>query len=488
MATETPKPKRGQEVIGEVIDLAYGGAGVVRSDGWVVMARGCFPGDRVRLQIRKRRKGIFEADLLEVITPAADRIPAVCPHTDLCGGCALQGLDPAAQTRYKAVQARELLRRIGKFEPEVEAEPWRSPNSFFYRNKMEFTFGARPWLSREDLDAGHPFEAGPALGLHPRGVFQGVFNVTDCQLQSELSNRITVTVRREAQELGLTAYDCRQDKGLLRHIIVRQSATTNDLLVVLVIREEDERIATLSERLQEQVPEITGQVACFNRRKAMIATGEDLRTLVGRPLWREKMLDLTYEIGPISFFQTQTAGGEALIREVLEVGGFAEDDSVLDLYCGIGAFSLPIARHVRSLMGVEVLPEAVTEAKRNAQLNDITNVHFVASPVEAKKNSPQAAANQVWENPPGRAPGRPAWDAIVIDPPRSGLHPRALEKVRGLAAPRIIYVSCNPSTLARDAGLLVTEDGYRPTRLRVFDLFPQTPHLESVLVLERGPR
>lgn len=488
MTKNDPKPKRGQEFTAEVVDLAYGGAGVVRLDGPVAMVRGAFPGERVRLRILRKRKGVYEGELIEVLEPSAHREPPACPHVAICGGCGLQGLGAREQTRWKARQAKELLRRIGGVVPEQEAEPWDSPRKYGYRNKMEFTFAPRPWMTREDLDSGRPFEPGPALGLHPRGVFQGVFNVTDCRLQSPLTNRILELVRRHARESGWTAYDCRRDDGLLRHVIVRQSATTSDLLVVLVARREDPAAFELLRHLAEAVPEITGTVLCVNRRKAMIATGERLVPVTGRPLWREQLAGLTYDIGPISFFQTQSAGAEALLNEVLAVGGFGPRDRVLDLYCGIGAFSLPLAQRVRTVLGVEILPEAVAEARHNAEQNGIANVHFVASPVEAKASDPEAEANRVWEAPAETPAKEAPWDAIVVDPPRSGLHPRALKKVLRLRASRIVYVSCNPATLARDAGLLVEEGGYHARRLRVFNLFPQTPHLESVLLLERPDR
>ena len=235
---DAPRPKVGELVTGEIADLAYGGPGVLRHDGWVVMVRGAFPGDRVGARIRRRRKGVFEADLEEVITPSPERITPACPHLAICGGCALQGLAPAAQTRYKANQAVELLRRIGKITPGEIATPWQGSTPYFYRNKMEFTFAPRPWVTREELDAGQPFGPGPALGLHPRGVFQGVFNVEDCRLQSQLSNRIVVAFRNLARQRELPAYISRTDSGLLRHLVVRQAATTADLIVIIVARNE----------------------------------------------------------------------------------------------------------------------------------------------------------------------------------------------------------------------------------------------------------
>ncbi len=483
--TETIKrPKPGEIIEGRVIDLAYGGAGVVKLDKWVIMVRGAFPGDLIRILIRRKRKGIIEGDLLEVIEPTEDRIEAPCPHLCVCGGCALQGLAPAAQTRYKADQALQLLRRIGKFEPLEIAKPWQSPDHYYYRNKMEFTFAPRPWLTKAEMDAGIPFGPGPALGLHPRGCFQGVFNITDCHLQSVISNKIVIEARALAQTMKLPVYNSHQDEGLLRHLVIRQSATTKDLLVVLVVREEDSRLEQFIRELAAAVPEITGIILSVNLRRSTVALGDYDQTVLGESYWHEQIMDINYRIGASSFFQTQTLGGLALLEEALEVGGFDPGDRVLDLYCGIGAFSLPIARRVKKLLGVEVLPAAVEEARYNAGVNKITNAEFIAAPVETREKQSWEAPESDKEESAGKQ-GENVWDVIVIDPPRAGLHPKALAKVQAIAPPKIVYVSCNPSTLARDAGILVEENGYVAKRLRVFDIFPQTPHLESVLLLEK---
>jgi len=479
------RPKPGEIVEGRVVDLAYGGAGVVKISNWVIMVRGAFPGELVRILIRRKRKGIIEGDLAEILEASPERVPAPCPHHPLCGGCALQGLDPVAQTRYKADQALQLLRRIGKLEPAEVAAPWQSPSPYFYRNKMEFTFAPRPWLTKAEMEAEIPFGPGPALGLHPQGCFQGVFNIEDCRLQSPLSNRIVAKVRELAQAMELPVYNSHRDEGLLRHLVVRQAATTDDLLVVLVVRQEDPSFLKLAQELKAALPEITGIILSVNLRRSAVAIGDYDQTLVGESFWHERIMGIDYRIGASSFFQTQTMGGLALLEEVIEAGKFCPEDRVLDLYCGIGAFSLPIARQVAELLGVEVLPAAVEEARYNALANDISNAKFIASPVETKEKQP-------WEAPTGTDDAASMgdhiarWDAIVIDPPRAGLHPKALAKVQAIAPPKIVYVSCNPSTLARDAGILVEENGYLAKRLRVFDIFPQTPHLESVLLLEKA--
>ncbi len=471
-APAKPQPSPlGRTIEGEVTDLAFGASGVVRADGWVVMISGAFPGDRIRARLRRRRRGVIEGELLEVLAPSPERIPPACPHVALCGGCALQGLAPAAQTHYKAAQAVELLRRIGRVSPGEIATPWRSPRAWYYRNKMEFTFATRPWIPREELAAGLPFPAGPALGLHPRGRYEGVFDVADCRLQSPLSNQIVAGVRAFVRERGLTAYVSHNDTGLMRHLVIRQAATRSDLLLVLVVRREEPALQELARELCAAFPAVTGVVACLSSRRAMVAQGERELLLAGQAAWGETVRGLDLQVGAAGFFQTQTAGAEALAAEVCTAARLHGSERVLDLYCGVGTLSLPVAQQAAHVLGVEVAQEAVACAQENARRNGIGNADFACDAVES-------ARDQSWEREP--------WDLVILDPPRSGLHPQALEKVSRLHAPRIVYVSCNPATLARDAAALVHETGYVATRLRVLDLFPQTPHLESVLVLERA--
>jgi len=465
-----PPPRPGEEIEGRIEDLAYGGWAVLRHAGWVVLIRGAFPGERVRVGLRRKRKGRFEGVLLEVLESSPDRIPPACPHLPVCGGCALQGLAHQAQARWKGNQAVELLRRIGAVTPRAVLPVWQSPFPWFYRNKMEFTFSRRPWVTREVLDSGAPLPTGPALGLHPRGRFDAVFDVTDCRLQSPLSNRIVAAMRTIAKRRNLSVYDSREDAGLLRHLVIRQAATSGDLLVILVVRSEHPDLAEIAAELQQAVPEITTVVASINLRRATVAQGDYEIPLIGPPFWRETLAGLQFQIGASSFFQTQAPGAEALIEQVLDWSGAAPGQRILDLYCGAGTFSLPLAQRCTELWGVEAVAGAVREAQENARRNGIGNVRFLCAPVEERGPQP-------WE--------RTGWDLLLIDPPRSGLHPRARRRIIALAVPRLLYVSCNPATLARDAGELIGEGGYRAERLRVFDLFPQTPHLESVLLLER---
>lgn len=463
-------PRAGDTVAGEVVDLAYGGAGVLRVAGWVVMVPRALPGDAVSVRLRRRRKGLFEGELLEVIAPSPDRVAAACPHAAFCGGCALQCLAPAAQLRWKEAQALALLQRLGRLAPESVAPAWQSPEVWFYRNKMEFTFARRPWVPLEQLRAGGPLPQTLALGLHLQGRFDAIFDVEDCRLQAPLTNRIVAALRAIGQRRGLPAYDSRSDTGWLRHLVVRHSLHHPDRLLVLVVRQEDPLLPTIARELQEAVPEVTGIVASINLRRATVARGDYDLPLLGDPGWRETIAGIEFRLGASSFFQTQTRGAEALAAEVRVAVDATAGTRVLDLYCGAGTLSLPLARDGARVLGVEILPAAVDEARATARENRIAGAEYRCAAIETKE--PEA-----WETE--------RWDVVLVDPPRSGLHPRALQKLRALRAPRIVYVSCNPSTLARDAGVLVNEDGYRARQLRVFDLFPQTPHLECVMTLTR---
>ncbi|MBP7669289.1 MAG: 23S rRNA (uracil(1939)-C(5))-methyltransferase RlmD [Candidatus Eisenbacteria bacterium] len=472
MGIEHPRadsPAVGRTVEALIHDLAYGGAGVARVGGWVLMVPGAFPGERVTVHIRRKRKGLFEGDLLAVLETSPDREPLACPHASICGGCALQGLSPLAQTRWKNVQARELLRRIGRVEPEIVEEPWSAPQPWFYRNKMEFTFSRRPWIEKERLLAQGAPTGGPALGLHPRGLFSAVFDVDDCRLQSALSNAVVKAVRRAAVGRSLEAYDSRRDAGFLRHLVVRRPADESELLIMLVARCDDPVLDAIAGEAAAEVPAVTGAVAAINTRRATVAQGDYERPMLGDPCWHESVAGVRFQIGASSFFQIQAPGAEALVETAIAWLSPSRGDRILDLYCGAGTFSLPLARRCARVVGVESFAQAVAQARENAAANGI-DAEFVCAEVEER-------------GAPGWLEER--WDAVLLDPPRSGLHPRALERLRAVGAPRILYVSCNPATLARDTGLLTQEAGYLPRRLKVFDLFPQTPHLESMLLLER---
>jgi 23S rRNA (uracil1939-C5)-methyltransferase len=468
------RPRPGETLELAVRDLAFGGRGVASHEGLVVLVRGGLPGDHLLARVTRRRPRYLEADAQELLEPSPQRREPPCRHAAVCGGCPLMALPEPEQTRHKHRQALELLRRIGGIEPREVDPPEPAPRPLWYRNKMEFTFG-RP----ADAPPGELHRV--ALGLHPPGRFDRVFDVTDCRLQSPLTNRILAVLRELAKRLGLPRYDSRRDSGLLRHVVVRSARYWPDLLVVLVVREWEERLRDVARELRAQVPQVTGVTLLVNRRRATVAQGEEEIPLVGRPFLLETLGGWTWRIGASTFFQTSPEGAERLIQRVLAWGQPTPEQTVVDLYCGVGTFTLPLARRAARVVGIESAPESVAEAREAARRHGVGNVAIVEAAVEDVLR-PGAGPGETPRERLGldRAP-----DLVVLDPPRAGLHPKALRGLVALAPRRILYVSCNPSTQARDAGRL-QEAGYRALRYQVLDLFPQTPHMEAILLMERA--
>lgn len=492
--------------------LAFGGAGVARVDGKVQFVPRALPGEEVVVEILGRRRKFDQARLIEVLERSPDRRDPICPHVSLCGGCSLQELAYARQLEAKAQHVRDCLSRIGGLTVPEFGPPVPSPSETRYRNKMEFTFNPRAWEAEAPPNEPRP---SPALGLHVPGRFDAVFDLEACVLPSPRAVAVLREVRDYVRAHGLEAYRCRNDEGLLRHLVVREGHHTGEMLVALVVREPEHVLLGLGSYLAERIEGLSGVILIVNRTRATVAKGDQEEVLWGRPWFRENLGGLEFELGAQSFFQTNTAGAERLV-EVLEeslaavgVGGNpkaegepeaepeAEEDAetecdpahragnrsgsgghLLDLYCGAGTLGLCLAHRFRKVTGVEQVEDAVRSAVRTAERNGIRHASFYVDDVER------------WVRPEGGAtePDSPLahdpCDVIIVDPPRAGLHPRALDSLPRLGAPVIAYVSCNPSTLARDAAALVAS-GYRTAGLRVIDLFPQTGHIESVLVFRR---
>lgn len=505
--------------------LAFGGEGIARVDGKVRFIPGALPGERVVAAPVQRRRHFDRMRLVQVLEPSPDRRPPLCPHAAVCGGCALQVLDYPAQLAAKAAQVRDCLERIGRMSVPEWGPPVPSPLTTAYRNKMEYTFSTRGWLA--DGPPPEPYPS-PALGLHVPGRFDAIFDLETCALPSSASIVALDTVRTFAREHGLEAWRSDGDTGLLRHLVVREGTHTGEILLGLVTRHDAPVFSALGSILADRVPGLVGVVLVVNHTLASVARGDTERVLHGRSFLRERLSGIEFTLSVQSFFQTNTRGAETLIEVVREMvadrcggaadrsptrgeGGLRCQDPVtgpmqaqgpvqnpvpmpdrgraegqdlvrgrggllLDLYCGAGTMGLALAGSFSEILGVEQVTSAVADARATAEANGITNARFIEAPVEAWLEGKTPAG---VEPPP-----TPFEGGVLVDPPRSGLHPHAVRGLVALAPPWILYVSCNPSTLARDAALLV-DGGYRPVRLRVVDMFPHTAHVESVLLLER---
>ena len=449
---------RDQELELHIDSLAYGGNGVARLNGFVVFVRRGLPGDTVRARVTKVKRSHAEATAVEVVEPSAKRVEAPCAHYPACGGCRFQDLAYEAQLDAKQEQVREALRRIGGIaEPPVESIV-PAEAQFFYRNKLEYSFTATP--------------AGPALGFHKAGRWDEVLEIEKCWLTSDLGNAIRGAVRDWAREERLEAYDQREQTGYLRHLVVREGRNTGQVLVQLVTAagerfDRDQLVETL-----RRFPEVRSIHWAVNETPAEV-TNLPTTLLWGEDAIEEQLCGLRFRVRPNAFLQTNTAMAERLYGIAGEFAALTGGETVYDLYCGIGTIGLSIASHALTVWGVEVSEESVACALENADLNGISNAAFFAGETADALAELRDRA------------GDP--DVIVVDPPRAGLSNKAVRRLGRLEAPRIVYVSCNPTTLAGDVKTLGADFGYELVRAKPVDMFPHTPHVETVALLEKRP-
>ena len=452
-----PAPVAKNDELELTIDsLAYGGNGVARLNGFVVFVRRGLPGDTVRARVTKVKRGWAEATATEVLTPSPERVDAPCEHFPACGGCRFQDLAYEAQAAAKEAQVRDALVRIGgvadpPLEPLVPAA-----SAFHYRNKLEYSF----------TDTAR----GAALGFHRAGRWDEVLEVERCWLTSELGNGVREAVREWAQEEGLPAFDQEAQRGYLRHLVVREGRNTGQALVLLVTAPGDLQGADRLVAALRAFPEVRSVQWAVNESPAEV-TNLPANVLWGEEAIEEELLGLRFRVRPNAFLQTNTEMAERLYETALEYAALTENETVYDLYCGIGTIGLALAGRALTVWGVDVSEESVACAIENAGLNGLTNAAFFAGEVGSSLQDLVARA------------GSP--DVAVVDPPRAGLSGKALRRLARLEAPRLVYVSCNPTTLAGNVKDLARDWGYRLERVRPVDMFPHTPHVEAVALLTR---
>jgi 23S rRNA (uracil1939-C5)-methyltransferase len=448
----------GQELELTVDSLAAGGRGVARHDGVVVFVDRALPGDRVlaRIQRVKRRHG--EAIAFERLAGGPDRIEAPCPHFGACGGCRWQDLRYERQLEHKQQQVLDALQRIaGIAEPPLEPIV-PAVRQFAYRNKLEYA-----WTRTE---------AGASLGFHRAGRWEEVIPIEVCLLTGEAGNAVREAFIAWARGQGLEAFDQRDGKGFLRHLVVREGVRTGEFLCVVVTTSGDlPGVEELEAILAERAPGVIGVLHAVNEGVSEIATGIPTRPLLGRAWFEEEISGLRLRVSAGSFLQTNTEMADVLYQDAIEQAGLTGGETVWDLYCGTGSIGLALAGEARRVIGVEIVEEAVERARENALANGVANIQFVCA------DAGKAPRDLIAE-------GLPAPDVVMIDPPRAGMTPKAARRVGELGARRIVYVSCNPTTLAGNAPMLA-EAGYELTRIRSFDLFPHTPHVECVARFDR---
>ncbi|MBS1561272.1 MAG: 23S rRNA (uracil(1939)-C(5))-methyltransferase RlmD [Bacteroidetes bacterium] len=452
----------------EVESIGFEGVSVARLDGVVHFVNGALPGETVRAQVRGKKKKFVETKLLEVLTPSPRRIQAPCPHFGVCGGCSWQHLQYEDQLFWKRKHVMDAFERIGHVEVGSYHDTIGVNDPFHYRNKMEFSFGASLWLTDEQIASGEKFDMSFALGLHVPGRFDKVLTISNCMLQKDVGNTVLAHTLRLSQQHGIRAYDQRAHEGFARHLVVRTSATTGSVMTVLVTaspsRDEESAFIEAWMQLFEELPAGSTMIHAVHDGRSQVATGS-IQQIQGHGYLEETSHGITYRISPFSFFQTNTDQLPQLVGEAMQAAEITVNDVVWDLYCGTGTLTLPAAKLAKHVVGAELAQSSIDDATANAARNGIENISLHAIDLHGQKAIDLLATF-------------PSPDVILVDPPRAGMHPMLVDHLRTVRAPRIVYVSCNPATQARDCALLA--DLYTVDFVTPVDMFPQTYHVESV--------
>ncbi len=466
--------KKKQTVLNDLKIDAYAAEGKSighTEDGKVVFVENVVPGDVIQVRLTKSKKSYAEGRVTEITSPSPLRITPFCQHFGNCGGCKWQMLPYPQQLIYKHQQVADQLTRIGQVElPEI-APILGSKKEMYYRNKLEFTFSAQRYRTNEELQAaqGEPLPKEPALGFHAPGLFDKVVPIHTCYLQADPTNKLLEVLRTYTEKKGYSYYDFRQQSGWLRNVIMRLSKS-GELLVNMVFKEENknEREAILNHLLQE-LPEITSLHYTINGKVNDSLHDQEVITFLGKGYIEETLEDFKYKISPKSFFQTNSYQAEVLYQVTREFAGLTGNEILYDLFCGTGSIGIFCSKQVKKIIGIEVIADAIEDAKENARMNGLDNCSFFAG------DAVELCTDTFFEEH-----GRP--DIIITDPPRAGMHEKLIQQLLKIEAPKIVYVSCNPATQARDLQLLDTK--YNVTRLQPVDMFPHTHHIENVALLE----
>lgn len=466
----TSSLKKGAEVTLTIEDAAFKGKGVAKVDGMAIFVPGTMPGDVVRARIIKRKRSYREAKVLELLTPSADRINPKCQHASVCGGCSWQHVPYQTQLEFKTKQVAGHMSRIGNLDVEV-LPAIGADNEFYYRNKMEYSISSKRWLTEEEIKSEDFVDDTTfAAGLHAPGRFDKILNLNECHLQREESFQILQFIKNYSVEHGIEPFKVFEKDGFMRHVMIRTSHHTNDFMVNLVtFKDEPTTIKKLADQLIERFPVITTIVNNVNDQHNPTAIGRYEHVVFGPGYIRDRIGDFEFKIHPNAFFQTNTAQAEKLYKVALDYAQLKDGDIVYDLYCGVGTLSLYMSKKASKVLGIELVDVAVENARFNAVENNVENVSFVKG--DMKDVFTLEMVNEF---------GAP--DVLITDPPRAGMHPDVVKRLCELRVPRIVYVSCDSSTMARD--LAVLSEVYEISKVQPVDMFPQTYHVEAVAQLE----
>jgi len=453
-----------------VQDYAAEGRSLSRVDGKVIFIEGAVPGDVVDIQLTKSKKDWGEGFVSRFHSLSADRTDPFCGHFGTCGGCKWQMLPYEKQLQYKQNEVEQNLRRLGRVAlPEITPIAG-CEKTVAYRNKLEFTFSNKRYKTRAELHEGASLnEAENGLGFHVPRLFDKVIDIETCHLMAEPTNAIKNTIRKFAQDNGYSFYDIRNHTGWLRTLIIRVCTTGETMVNICFGYEDKAERKKLFDHLLQQVPVITTLLYTINPKKNDTIYDLEPVAYSGKGYITEKLEDFIFKIGPKSFFQTNSRQGEKLYQIAREFAELNGTQTVYDLYCGTGSIGIFVSRQAKKIIGVEVIPEAIADARENAALNNIEHAAFYAGDVV-----------DVCDDAFFRQHGRP--DVIITDPPRAGMHEKLVKKILDMEAPTVVYVSCNSATQARDLQWL--DEKYVVTKVQPVDMFPHTHHIENVVQLK----
>lgn len=453
-----------------ITDVASEGKAIAKVDGMAVFVPHAVPGDVVDIQLTRKKHNYAEGKVVRFVAYSPDRVEPFCEHFGTCGGCKWQMLPYNLQLKYKQKQVEDNLTHIGKVElPEI-SPILGAPKTTFYRNKLEFTFSNRRWLTEKEVENKELSINREALGFHIPQMFDKVLDIQRCWLQDDISNQIRNTIRRFCLQNNYEFFDLRNQKGLMRNLIIRTTSTGEVMLIVAFFNENKEKREKLLNFISDEFPQITSLLYVINEKANDTITDQKIVTWKGNDCIYEEMEGMKFKIGPKSFYQTNSEQAYNLYKIVREFAQLSGDELVYDLYTGTGTIANFLARSAKKVVGIEYVPEAIDDAIENSRLNRIDNTFFFAGDIKD-----MLTPDFIVEH------GVP--DVVVVDPPRAGMHAHVVQTILFAQPRHIVYVSCNPATQARDVNLLAGK--YRVTRVQPVDMFPHTHHVENVILLEK---
>ncbi|AZI19654.1 23S rRNA (uracil(1939)-C(5))-methyltransferase RlmD [Chryseobacterium taklimakanense] len=465
--------KRRRNLILENIKLTSAGAKGVAvgktEEGKTVLVSGAVPGDVVNARVKKAKSKYFEAEAVEILEKSPDRVEPKCIHFGVCGGCKWQNLSYEKQLDFKESEVVNNIRRIGGVHGFETLPILGSDEQYFYRNKMEFSFSDSRWLTLDEVNSTENIDDKNALGFHIPGMWSKILDLKECWLQEDPSNEIRLAVKQYAEENNLEFFDVKNQEGFLRTLMMRQTSQGEWMVLFQLYREEKENREKLFEFLLLKFPQIKTLVYAINPKQNDSIYDLDVQTYFGEGFLMEEMDGLKFKIGPKSFFQTNYKQALNLYRKTLEFADLKGDEVVYDLYTGTGTIAQYVARNAKQVIGIESVQEAIDAATEHAKLNGLTNCTFYCGDMK------DVFTEEFLEN-------HPKADVLITDPPRDGMHQKVVDQILKLAPERIVYVSCNSATQARDLALM--KDMYRVVKILPVDMFPQTHHVENIALLE----